>query len=71
MQIENERTGLICATIANVNRNPKKRSIPYKPSDFVNCGKHPADENQQQKKKNDPQGIFDTLMMWAGRGGRK
>jgi hypothetical protein len=70
MQIENERAGLICSVIANVNRNPKKKATPYKPSDFVNCGKS-TDENEQQKKKNDPQGIFDTLMMWAGRGGKK
>ena len=70
MQIENERAGLICSVIANVNRNPKTRSTPYKPSDFVNCGKT-ADVKEQQKKKNDPQGIYNTLMMWAGRGGKK
>jgi hypothetical protein len=29
------RTGLICSVIANVNRDPKKKSSPFKPQDFM------------------------------------
>lgn len=29
------RTGVIASTIANVNRNEKKRSKPFEPSDFI------------------------------------
>jgi len=29
------RSGLIASVIANANRNPKKRSKPYQPSDFL------------------------------------
>ncbi len=28
------RAGMICATIANVQRDPKKRATPYTPEDF-------------------------------------
>jgi hypothetical protein len=69
MQMENERVGLICATIANVNRDPKKKPTAYVPSDFVNCGK--VDDAKQIKKKNDPQRIFDTLKLWCKGGGKK
>jgi hypothetical protein len=33
------RTGLICSLIANIHRNPKKRSQPFSPDDFM-PGKH-------------------------------
>lgn len=29
------RSGIIAATVANANRNPKKRRRPFKPIDFV------------------------------------
>ena len=39
IQLENERSdwraGLISSTIANVNRDPKKRKKPYTPQDFM------------------------------------
>jgi flagellar basal body rod protein FlgC len=69
MYAENERVGLICSVIANANRNPKKKSTPYKPSDFVNCGK--VDSETPIKKKNDAQKIFDTLKLWCKGGGKK
>jgi len=36
------RTGLICAVIANVNRDPKKKRGAYKPSDFM-----PSEKSQK------------------------
>lgn len=29
------RAGLICAVLANINRDPKRRSQPYEPADFM------------------------------------
>lgn len=29
------RAGVVAATIANVNRDPKKRKRPYRPQDFL------------------------------------
>lgn len=29
------RAGLICAVLANINRDEKKRSKPYEPADFM------------------------------------
>lgn len=29
------QTGMVAATIANVNRDPKKRPSPYQPEDFM------------------------------------
>ncbi len=34
-EVEDWRAGLIAATIANVNRDPKQRRQPYEPSDFM------------------------------------
>lgn len=36
-EVEDWRTGLIAATIANANRDPKKRRRPYEPQDFMPC----------------------------------
>ncbi len=36
------RTGMICATIANVNRDPKKRATAFTPEDFFPMLKNPA-----------------------------
>jgi len=33
-EIEDYRFGVVASTIANVNRDPKKRSKPYEPTDF-------------------------------------
>ena len=29
------RIGLLCATVANCHRDPKKRAQPYRPKDFM------------------------------------
>lgn len=29
------RAGIVASTVANVNRDPKKRTRPYKPADFM------------------------------------
>lgn len=69
MYAENERVGLICSVIANVNRDPKKKPTAYVPSDFVNCGQ--ATDIVTVKKKNDAQKIFDVLKLWCKGGGKK
>lgn len=33
-EIEDHRFGVVASTIANVHRDPKKRSKPYEPTDF-------------------------------------
>lgn len=43
-EVLNFRTGLICAVIANVNRDPKKRRRAFKPRDFM-----PGKKSQQGK----------------------
>lgn len=30
-----QQTGMVAATVANVNRDPKKRATPYQPDDFM------------------------------------
>lgn len=30
-----QQTGMVAATIANVNRDPKKRASPFQPEDFM------------------------------------
>ncbi len=56
MRIENERIGLICATIANVHRDPKKTK-PFTPSDFFDLG----DGASNEPKRPDPQAFFDQM----------
>ena len=34
-EVEDWRAGLIASTIANANRDPKKRRKPYAPADFM------------------------------------
>lgn len=34
-ELEDHRTGIVASTIANVNRDPKKRPRPYTPDDFT------------------------------------
>lgn len=63
MQIENERVGLICATLANVNRDAKKHPKAYKPSDFVHL-----DKKAQPKKNHADQleQFYNGMMAIAG-----
>ena len=43
------RTGMICATVANVNRDPKKKREPWKPEDFM------PQRGPKEELKNEPQ----------------
>lgn len=46
------RAGVVATTIANVNRDPKKRARPYRPQDFFNTltpEKREQTPEQQQK----------------------
>jgi len=45
-EVEDWRTGLIASTIANVNRDPKKRRKPYEPEDFMPQFDRPEDPGQ-------------------------
>jgi len=59
------RTGLICAVIANVNRNPKKRHTPFKPSDFM-----PKREFEESKVQNPEQMMQKIKLINAAMGGK-
>lgn len=53
------RAGMIAATIANVNRDPKKRRKPYEPSDFMpRRDRSPAEEQSWEEQVR-------ILEMWA------
>ncbi len=34
-EVDDWRAGMVASTIANVNRDPKKRRKPYEPKDFI------------------------------------
>ena len=59
------RSALICAVIANVNRNPKKRHSPFKPSDFM-----PRREEQEPEKQFPEQMLQRIKIMNAALGGK-
>jgi hypothetical protein len=50
---ENQRTAMICCIIANANRDPKKKSTPFKINDFM----------PQEKKKMTAEQIEKFLKM--------
>ena len=58
-EVEDWRAGLIASTIANVNRDPKKRRKPYEPSDFM--PRYEAPKAQEQSWEEQAR-IFE---MWA------
>jgi hypothetical protein len=58
------RTGVIASTIANANRNPKKRSKPYEPSDFM-----PARKKKKAKPLSVAQSVQFAAMLNAAFGG--
>jgi len=61
-KMENERIGLICATLQNgVAIGYKKGSKVYKPSDYFKSGVKKEDKKQPDKT----QGIFNTMMAWV------
>lgn len=58
-EVEDWRAGLIASTIANVNRDPKKRRKPYEPEDFMpHRGRRPAEEQSWEEQAR-------ILEMWA------
>lgn len=55
-KLDNLRTARICAVIANVNRNPKKKRSPFTESDFMPVEK-------KKKKKQSPEDMLNTFKM--------
>ena len=47
--IEDWRFAMLASVIANVNRDPKKRKKPYKPSDFM-PRREPAEEQSWEEQ---------------------
>ena len=60
MRIENERVGMVCATIANVNRDPKTTK-PYTPAHFFDLGDTP-----KQPERPDPISFVDSMNRLVG-----
>jgi len=61
--------GVICATIANVNRDPDKVPDPYKPEDFIPkfqpefLGRET--EEEEFTPKHSPRELYANLRTWA------
>jgi hypothetical protein len=45
------RAGIVASTIANVNRDPKKKPDAYQPADFMPLQKAAAGRDPKRKKK--------------------
>ena len=58
-EVEDWRAGLIAATIANANRDSKKRRRPYEPQDFMPKYEKPHAEEQSWEEQ------ARILEMWA------
>jgi len=54
------RTGIVASTIANANRDPKKRRNPFRPEDFL-----PEFQPASRKKTGDIMGHLKRWMMGA------
>ena len=52
------RTGTICAVLANINRNRKKRAKPYTPKDFMPV--------YGKKKAQTPEDMLDVVKKISG-----
>lgn len=44
------RAGIVASTVANVNRNPKQRSKPYSPKDFMPVYDKPPKKQQTMEE---------------------
>ena len=55
---EDLRAGIIASTIANVNRDSKRRPEPYKPNEFM---RQPAWQQEEPEQEADPQQFFENL----------
>lgn len=47
-QRDDLRTGIVASLIANVNRDPKRRSAPFKPEEFMPYFERPDQEEASQ-----------------------
>jgi hypothetical protein len=59
------RAGIVASTIANANRDPKKRKKPFSPVDFM-----PNFDQPQKEKKSPAQLLQIVEMLNAGFGGK-
>lgn len=50
-EVDDDRAGVVAATVANVNRDPKKRREPYKATDMI-PPRHP-DEAEELSMEED------------------
>lgn len=58
--IDDWRAGIVAATIANVNRDEKKRRKPYTPQDFI-----PEWDRQPETKTQTPEEQAHALGLWG------
>ncbi len=58
-EVEDWRAGLVAATIANANRDPKRRRKPYEPQDFMPRRDRPPKVEQTWEEQ------ARILEMWA------
>lgn len=52
------RSAMVCAVIANANRDPKKRKRPYTEADFIG-----PDRSGKQKKRQSPDDMLKMAQM--------
>ena len=53
------QAGIVASTVANVNRDPKKKRKPYEPGDFM------PEFWKGQAVKKDPGDIYEIFRTWA------
>ena len=63
------RAALICSTLANINRDRKKKALPFVPQDFMPDTKTP-DQNPSVKKGKRSQNVDALIMINAAMGGK-
>lgn len=57
------RAGIVASTVAEVNRNPKKRKQPFTPQDFLpKFGKERSDDVEDEEQKRSER----LAAKWAG-----
>ena len=63
---EDFRAGIVCATLANINRDSKKQRKPFTPFDFM-----PTSKGKKPKKKQTPKQMLQVVkMINAAHGGK-
>lgn len=55
-QVEDLRTGIVSATVANANRDPKKQRKPYSPKDFMPQWDKPGEQSPEEQ--------LEIIKMW-------